>query len=356
MIKNFEELGLSRKTVEALDKMGIKIPFPVQYKAIPLILAGKNVGAKAKTGSGKTLSYAIPIAELIEKQGHAQVLVMAPTRELALQNYEVIKKVAPWLRFAIIYGGVGYEPQFRQLESADVVIGTPGRLIDHLQRGTLKLDRAQIVVLDEADRMLDMGFKDDVEYIISATPKDTRVWLFSATLHSQILKLARKFGVNEFVEAGEEMPSEIEHYFIDYGDKFSNLKKLLKNDQKVLVFSNTKRFTRRISERLRLLSIHGDMSQAARERSLKKFTNGANCLVATDVAARGLDIPNVDLVVNMDLPKDSKTYIHRSGRTGRAGKKGKVVNILRPEDFDVFRRITEDLRLDVAPWESRQAP
>ncbi|MBR9681444.1 MAG: DEAD/DEAH box helicase [Candidatus Altiarchaeota archaeon] len=354
MTKNFKDLGLSRKTVEALDKMGIETPFPVQYKTIPLILEGKNIGAKAKTGSGKTLAYAIPIAELIAKEGHAQVLVLAPTRELALQNYQVIKKVAPWLKFAIVYGGVGYEPQFNQLKDADVVIGTPGRLIDHLRRGSLKLNKTKVVVLDEADRMLDMGFKADVEYLISATPRTVRCWLFSATLHSQIMKLGKKFGVTDFVEAGEDMPSEIGHFFLDRGNKINNLRILLEKSNKVLVFSNTKRFARLVSERLKLLSLHGDMSQAARERALQKFTNGAKCIVATDVAARGLDIPNVDLVVNLDLPKDIKSYVHRSGRTGRAGKKGTVINLLTPADFDIFRKLTSDLELHVSPWEGRR--
>ncbi|HDR53527.1 MAG TPA: DEAD/DEAH box helicase [archaeon] len=348
----FKDLGVSPKTVEALNKMGIREAFPIQEKVIPLLLKGRNVGAKAKTGSGKTLAYAVPVAEAIRRQGHAQVLVLAPTRELALQNYEVIKKVAPWLKFAIIYGGVGYEPQFRQLEDADVVIGTPGRLLDHMQRGSLKLKTACMVVLDEADRMLDMGFRDDVERLIASTNRDRRVWLFSATLSSDIMRLARKFGVNEFIEVGEDMPAQIDHFFIDYDNKFNNLRRLLEKNRKMLVFSNTKRMARMLSQRMRLPAISGDLSQNAREQALRKFSNGGMVLVATDVAARGLDIPNVDMVVNFDVPKDSKTYVHRIGRTGRAGKPGVVVNLLRNEDYEVFGKMTGELNLEVSRWEN----
>ncbi|MBR9679962.1 MAG: DEAD/DEAH box helicase [Candidatus Altiarchaeota archaeon] len=342
---NFENMKISRETIGALKRMGIETTFPVQEKSIPALLEGKGVGVRAKTGSGKTIAFAVPIIETIEHKGYPQVLVVSPTRELALQTYTVIRKLTGKLKLAIIYGGVGYRPQLDQLRDADIVVGTPGRLLDLLNKGNLSLSSVETVVLDEADRLLDMGFLPDVEKLLRQ-PKNSRLWLFSATLGRDIMKLAKRYGVSEFVKVGEEMPTEIEHLFVDQGHKITNLRQFL-GKNKVLVFTSTKRMARKLSEILRVPTIHGDMSQNAREKSLRQFKNGATVLIATDVAARGLDIPNVETVVNFDIPNDSKTYIHRAGRTGRAGKTGRVVNLLRDQDYDAFRKISGTLNLEL---------
>ncbi len=336
----FEELGVSAGLAEKLARHGFKEAFEVQERTIPLALQKKNLAIRAKTGSGKTLAFGIPLAEQLRKGGGLQAMVLTPTRELALQIDGVFRKLG--LRTALIYGGVGYDRQIRDLHRAEVVVGTPGRILDHIARGNLRA-RFQVTVLDEADRMLDMGFLPDVSRIMRECPSEL-VWLFSATLDRRILKVFKDKRF-ETVLVGEEMP-EIEHFYIDTEQKMKVLRKVL-NGEKALIFCNTKRMVQRVGDWLRIPALHGDMSQAARERNLHKFRNGARYLVATDVAARGLDIPEVEIVVNFDIPKDSQTYVHRVGRTGRAGKRGRVVNLLKSRDHDDFRRILNDLDLEI---------
>ena len=338
----FRDLGLDPGLASKMESLGFKDAFKVQESVIPHALKGKELAVRAKTGSGKTLAFGVPLAQLVKREGRVQAMVLTPTRELAIQIFDVLRKMSKGY-IALVYGGVKYERQFEDLKKADIVVGTPGRIIDHINRGTLKAQPG-FLVLDEADRMLDMGFIPDVRKIMRRCPPE-RVWLFSATLRGEITRLieGRNFQV---IEVGEEMPN-LEHKYIEAErNKIGMLRKILPKD-KTLVFCNTKRMTQRLGEILKVPMLHGDMSQAARERNLQRFRNGHNYLIATDVAARGIDIPEVGAVINFDLPKDGKDYVHRTGRTGRAGKTGHVINMLRGDDHDLFRRIVGELELDI---------
>ncbi|MBR9689878.1 MAG: DEAD/DEAH box helicase [Candidatus Altiarchaeota archaeon] len=338
----FRDLGIDMGLAKKMESLGFDEPFEVQRKVIPQAIRGVELAVRAKTGSGKTLAFGIPLAQVIEKKGRIQAIVLVPTRELAMQVNRVMKKISP-AHVALIYGGVKYDRQFQELKRADIVVGTPGRILDHIQRGTLK-SNPEVFVLDEADRMLDMGFLPDVKKIMHACPPKT-VWLFSATLSGNITGLieGRNFKV---IEVGEEMPTEIEHLYFETERKISSLRGVL-NGRKSLIFCSTKRMTQRLADILRVPALHGNMTQGARERNMRKFREGERYLIATDVAARGIDIPDVELIVNFDLPRDSSTYIHRSGRTGRAGKTGKIINMIRREDHETFRKIIKELRLNV---------
>jgi ATP-dependent RNA helicase DeaD len=344
----FRDLGIDTDLANRLESQGFEETFKVQEATIPTALKGGDVAVRARTGSGKTLAFAVPLAQLIEAKGEFQAMVLAPTRELAIQISDVIKTVTR-AHIALIYGGVGYEKQFHDLERADIVIGTPGRIIDHIQRGTLK-GMPRFLVLDEADRMLDMGFIPDVRRIMRNCPPQ-HVWMFSATLRSGVMEVlhGRDF---EVIRVGEELP-ELEHYYLEanrLSDKISKLKGAL-NGSKTLIFCNTKNMAQKLGHILRIPALHGDMSQAAREKNMERFRGGQKCLVATDVAARGIDIPEVEAIVNFDLPQDTKTYVHRTGRTGRAGGTGMVLNLLYSDDHAGFRSIISDLDLDVDRWQ-----
>lgn len=338
----FTDLGVNGALAHKLEQLGFKEPFKVQEMVVPHALQHKQLGVRAKTGSGKTLAFAVPLAQLVEKRGEVQAIVLTPTRELAIQIFDVMKKLCDgWI--GLIYGGVGYQRQFDDLKKADIVVGTPGRIIDHIQRGTLKA-RPEFFVLDEADRMLDMGFIPDVKRIMRECPPD-KVWLFSATLRGRITRLleGRDFHI---IRVGEELP-DLEHKYMEADrNKISKLKKLLP-DEKTLIFCNTKYMTRKLGGILKMPTLHGDMSQHAREKSMERFRDGHQFLVATDVAARGIDVPEVGTVINFDLPQDTKSYVHRTGRTGRAGKTGQIINLLRQRDHDNFRQIIGDLEIEV---------
>lgn len=337
----FEDLGVNPALATTLRGLGFDETFPVQEKTIPKALEGGDIAVRAKTGSGKTLAFGVPMAQMLKREGRIQAMVLVPTRELAIQVSRVLRKISN-AYVGLVYGGVGYQKQFDDLKRADIVVGTPGRIIDHLNRGTLRA-RPRFLVLDEADRMLDMGFIPDVRRIMRACPPD-KVWLFSATLGSGVTDLLHGRHFHR-IEIGEEMP-DLEHEYIETQNKINVLRDILNGD-KALIFCNTKHMARRLGGILRMPALHGDMGQAARERNMQQFRRGEKYLIATDVAARGIDIPEVELIVNFDLPKDSQTYIHRSGRTGRAGKKGRVVSFLRGDDHESFRRIIRDLSLDV---------
>ncbi|MBD3263426.1 DEAD/DEAH box helicase [Candidatus Woesearchaeota archaeon] len=344
----FRDLGVDTRIVERLEKDGFDNTFPVQEQTIPTALKGGDVAVRAKTGSGKTLAFAVPLAQLIEPRGEVQAIVLTPVRELAIQVNEVIRDVSGAYT-ALIYGGVGYNRQFEDLKKADIVVGTPGRIIDHMQRGTLK-GQPRFLVLDEADRMLDMGFLPDIRRIMRNCPPE-HVWLFSATLRSGVMDVlkGRDFQV---IKVGEEMP-ELDHMYMEasrLGDKIDKLRNMLNGD-KTLVFCNTKNMTRKLGNILHVPALHGDMSQHARERNMNKFRNGKKCLIATDVAARGIDIPEVEAIINFDLPRDTKSYVHRSGRTGRAGKTGKVISLIYNDDHANMRSIISDLELDMDRWQ-----
>ena len=335
---SFAELGVSPPIVEGLRMRGIREPFPIQSLVLRDALAGRDVLARSRTGSGKTLAFAVPIVErLTPGGGSPNALILTPTRELASQVTEEFRVIADVkrLRIASVYGGVGLGPQAKRARHADIVIATPGRLIDLVQRKMLRLDRVRICVLDEADRMLDMGFMPDVTRILQMLRPERQTMLFSATLDGEVGRLAARFIENPVRHevAGEDGPlvTEANHRFVavDQAGRSRALVRELAADRGLtLVFVRTKRGVDRLARTLKAEgfhagALHGGMTQSARERSLGRFAAGANdVLVATDVAARGLDLEHITHVINFDPPADEKDYLHRVGRTARAGRSG----------------------------------
>jgi ATP-dependent RNA helicase DeaD len=352
-MEQFTKLGLSKEITDVLRQFSFKEPSEIQEKAIPLALAGKDIIGGAMTGSGKTLVFASAIIENLKPNGEIQALVLTPTRELAEQVANSIRDFGKnkKLKVLAIYGGVNIESQIRQLRSTDVIVATPGRLIDHMDRRTLRLNHIKFLVLDEVDRMLDMGFRRDVESIISECPKDRQTMMFSATISQDIDYLAKRYthnpsevSVKSYVDA-----SKLTQVYYDVPDyqKFSLLVTLLKHENAdlVMVFCNTRRNVDFISKNLigigiNAKAIHGGIEQTKRIRVLDEFHKcGLGVLVCTDVASRGLDIKNVTHVYNYEVPSDAKDYIHRIGRTARAGKEGKAITILASRDYENFRNL-----------------
>jgi len=365
-MEKFRKLGLIEPIIKAIQEQKFTEPSEIQEKTIPLILEGKDVIAGAATGSGKTLAFAsIIIRDVMPGKG-IQALVLTPTRELADQVANAIYSFSEYkdLNICSIYGGVSINPQMSQLRNADVVVGTPGRLLDHLNRRTLNLNKVKILVLDEADRMLDMGFYKDVTRIIEMCPKQRQTMLFSATISQDISILARRYMHSPIEIAAEAYvdPSKLKqvYYDVEGGEKFSLLLHLLKNEtsELVMVFCNTKRNTDIIARNLNefgveALAIHGGHSQEKRNKTLKNFhTKTVSVMVCTDVAARGLDIKDVSHVYNYESPKDSKDYIHRIGRTARAGEEGKVINIIAQSDYDNFNKIMRNKEMSITKEET----
>ena len=353
----FSTFNISQKILRAIEDMGFEEPTPIQISAIPLILAGSDVTGQAKTGTGKTAAFGIPALEKIDPHNRqTQVIVLSPTRELAIQTAEEIARLASHLGHITvlpIYGGQPIERQLRSLKTGvQIVVGTPGRVLDHLRRGTLTLSRVTLVVLDEADQMLDMGFLPDIETILSKTPKDRQTVLFSATLPKPILAISKRFQNNpEFVEIPHKeltVPQVEQRYLeVHSRDKFDVLCRLLDQmDPKLaLVFCNTKRRVDQLTKRLKTLGysvsgIHGDLKQSQRDRVMAQFRRGEiDLLVATDVAARGIDVEDIDLVVNVDVPQVAEYYVHRIGRTARAGRSGRAITFVGPEDIYKMKEI-----------------
>ena len=352
--QSFADLGLSADVVGALAKRGIEAPFPVQIKAIPAGLAGQDVLAKAPTGSGKTLAFAVPIVERLSSDGpRPAALVLVPTRELAVQVTEELESLAParGLRIASVYGGVPIHSQAQKAKNAHVLVATPGRLQDLVDRRLIRLDAVSILVLDEADRMLDMGFKPQVDRIVRLIPEKRQTMFFSATLDGAVGELARAYTympVRVEAELSEEQsPGEIDHHFVAVTpeNKVEKLVELLNAERGlVLVFVRTKRGADRLAQKLArhdidATAMHGDKTQAAREKALARFETGkVKTLIATDVAARGLDLSDITHVINFDPPEDDRGYIHRVGRTGRAGKSGIGITLVLPDQqADVSR-------------------
>lgn len=366
MINEFEKLGLGPKILKALEDEKFEKPTEIQEKTIPLVLKGTDIIAKASTGSGKTLAFGATILQNTKKDYGIQSLVLTPTRELAEQISKALKKFAKYAPLNIIpvYGGVSINPQIEDLESADVVIGTPGRILDHLARGTIELKRLKTLVLDEADRMLDMGFIDDVEKIISQCPKERQTLLFSATISSDIARLSNRYMKNQVEIAAEEYvdPSKLTQVYYDVEDnmKYSLLKHLLEHEEAklVMVFCNTRKNADFIANNLKYsgidsLPIHGGFSQEKRNRIMEDFHGGkVHVLICTDVAARGLDIKSVSHVYNYDIPKEAKEYVHRIGRTARAGKEGKVINLVASRDYENYRNVLKDDSLKIEKMET----
>ncbi len=342
----FSELGLSREILQGLKENGFEETFPIQEKAIPIVLSGKDLIGKAQSGSGKTLAFSIPILEKINKNlRQIQSIVLAPTRELALQIYEEMLKAGKHrgLRYAIVYGGKSMEMQIRALrEGAQIVIATPGRFIDHLQRGNLNLNNVRIVVLDEADRMLDMGFIDDVNFILRHVPRERQTLLFSATLPEPIRAIVHRYmKTPHTVELNKERPSvetvKQKAYIAEQRDKLDCLFHTISQEkpERAIIFCSTKAMARKlafeISTEYKAAAIHGDLTQGQRERVMDNFREGrTHILIATDVAARGIDVTGISHVINFDMPNDVETYIHRIGRTGRAGASGTAITIVTP--------------------------
>ncbi len=357
----FEELPINRRTLSALEDIDFEQATEVQVEAIPPASEGNDVVVQARTGSGKTHSFLIPIFDNIEDGEGIKAIVMTPTRELAQQVELEAKKIAKHhnLKTVAIYGGASIRRQINKLKEASFVAGTPGRVIDLMKRGKLDLKNIDFFVLDEADRMLDMGFLPDIKWIISNTSKDKQVMLYSATMPSEILKLARKYmeEPRKILLSEDDVSAKgIDQYLIRVGktNKLATLSALLDNEPgKYLIFSNTKKWTQILAEKLQRLGykahpMHGDMSQSARTKTMNKFKEGKiNILVSTDVSARGIDVENITHVVNYDIPRYEKDYVHRIGRTGRLGKDGKAVTFVTGEELEFLDRIEEFIDKDL---------
>ncbi len=354
----FGELEIHPDVARAIDELGFMAPTPVQAQAIPVLRAGRDLLAQAQTGTGKTAAFAIPIIERVDPtEKRPQALVIVPTRELAVQVTREFGALGKYRRSheVAIYGGVPYGPQERALaRGAQMVVGTPGRLLDHIDRGTLKLDGIRIVILDEGDRLLDMGFAPDVRKLLRLVPKQRQTALFSATLTREIKDLAYRFTNDPAqiaIDPERRTQESVEQVYVEVleEDKPRAIEELLRRweTEQVLVFRHTKRGVDRLLDDLKrrghaVAAIHGDMTQRERERTLDNFRSGeVKILVATNLAARGLHIEDISHVVNYDLPEDAETFTHRIGRTGRAGETGVAVTFVGEWDFDEFERLRE---------------
>ncbi len=364
----FSQLNIDKRILSALSEMGFVDMTDIQEKSLPPALERKDVIAQAMTGSGKTAAFGIPIAQNIVHKKGVQSLVLTPTRELAIQVANEMKKFSKhcMLHVATVYGGVGIEPQISEVRHSEIVVGTPGRILDHMQRGTLQLNNVKIFVLDEADRMLDMGFIDDIRRIISQLPESRQTMLFSATIPEEIVYIARRYMKHPIrIETQHHISAHLlKHIYYDMrrDEKLSVLSYLIKKEKPSLaiVFCGTRGTTNFVDRHLQRegvesRAIHGGISQYQREHILEGFHRGKpHVLVATDVAARGLDIKNISHIFNYDAPKTPDDYTHRIGRTARFGKSGKAITLLSREDHDSFRKILrmtdiEKGRLDFKP-------
>ncbi|MDH4227952.1 MAG: DEAD/DEAH box helicase [Deltaproteobacteria bacterium] len=352
----FSDLGLSKELLAAVTRMGFEEPTPIQARTIPLLLKGKDVIGQAQTGTGKTAAYGVPLVEKITTNDFTtQALVITPTRELALQVAEEINKIGAIKKINAvpIYGGQSMERQIRALKKGvQVVVGTPGRLLDHIERKTLRLNSIRTIVLDEADEMLDMGFIDDITMILNSTPKERQTLLFSATMAAPILKIAERHMKNpeKVVISRDTLTApKISQIFYEVraSEKTEALTRLIdvEDSDLFLVFCHTKRETDEVANDLKLRgydaeAMHGDLSQAQRETVLRKFRDSKiDVLVATDVAARGIDISNITHVINYSIPQNPESYIHRIGRTGRAGKEGVAITFVTPREDKQLRLV-----------------
>ncbi len=359
---SFADLGISNAVVRALAERDINKPFPVQQLVISDALAGHDLLVQSPTGSGKTLAFGIPLADLIEPGSKGlSALVLAPTRELASQIVDELDSIARSrdLRVAAVYGGVGFGPQVKAAQRANIVVATPGRLEDLIARGAITLKKVRVLVLDEADRMLDMGFKPAVSRIVGQTPGDRQTLFFSATLEGATGELAAAYTRKprrHTHAAPERSKAEIEHRFVHVDSQSAKIDHLAgqlrgPDGGRTLVFVRTKRGADRLVKRLRsreldAVAMHGDKSQGQRERALARFERGdVDVLVATDVAARGIDVADIAHVINFDAPGDRDAYVHRIGRTGRAGRRGAGTSFVLTDQAAEMRRIARDLGL-----------
>lgn len=369
---SFEQMELSPKTYKAIEEMGYSEPSPIQATAIPIILKGKDIIGQAQTGTGKTAAFGIPIIEMIDPKNTAvQAVVLTPTRELAVQVSEEINKIAKHhkgVSVIPVYGGQDIGRQIRALkQGVQVVIGTPGRMIDHINRRTLRLHSVKMIILDEADEMLDMGFLDDIREILKAmTAEEKQTIMFSATMPPEILELAKKFQkepeIIKVVHKELTVPMVKQFYYeVREGDKVELLSRLFDfyNPKLAIVFVKTKIGAEALKEKIHasgysVEGLHGDMKQTQRDYVMKRFRNrDFEILIATDVAARGIDVDDIDIVFNYDLPQDEEYYVHRIGRTARAGKNGMAVSFVTMREF---RKLKEIERFIKARIERRNIP
>ncbi|MGI4852270.1 MAG: DEAD/DEAH box helicase [Janthinobacterium lividum] len=378
---NFAEFGLEPSLLESLKKMNYDIPTPIQAEAIPVALQGKDILGSASTGTGKTAAFSIPLLNHLMTTPKGLALILTPTRELATQIFNVMRQMVPnpqQIRGVLLIGGEPMGPQFQDLRrSPRIIIGTPGRVKDHLERGSLKLNDCNFLVLDETDRMLHMGFEEQLNSIVDALPSVHQTLLFSATLPQQIVKLSQKYlidpvriAIGSTTAVAAKIKQEVVH--TTAGHKYQDLLKQLESREgSIIVFVKTKRGADRLSEKLTEEShsasaIHGDLPQMKRDRVIRGFRDRKNrILVATDVAARGLDIPHIEHVINYDLPQCPEDYIHRIGRTGRAGAEGSALCLLEPSDQRKWRAIELMLnpnakpshaKAETGPWQRRSRP
>ncbi|MFT6287461.1 MAG: ATP-dependent RNA helicase RhlE [Alcanivorax sp.] len=365
----FKDLGLSTELLRAVEKKGYDEATPIQQQAIPLILEGKDVLAGAQTGTGKTAGFTLPVLQKLQKdyredqKRYPKVLVLTPTRELAAQVHESVRDYGQYLPFrsAVIFGGVSINPQKQKLiKGVDIVVATPGRLLDHVQQRSINLEKVEILILDEADRMLDMGFIRDIRKILNVIPKQRQTLLFSATFSREIKALASEF-LNKPTEiqvtpenTAVELVSQIV-YPVDKGRKRELLSHKIGEEewQQVLVFTRTKHAANKLAEQLdkdgiTSAAIHGNKSQGARTRALADFKAGnVRVLVATDIAARGIDIDKLPHVVNFELPNVPEDYVHRIGRTARAGQQGTAISLVCVDELKLLRDIERVLGTDI---------
>ncbi|OAA84877.1 DEAD/DEAH box helicase [Clostridium ljungdahlii] len=354
---NFSDLNLDPKVLQAIDDMGFEEPSQIQAESIPVILDGNDVIGQAQTGTGKTLAFGAPmLSKITTKSKHISALIVTPTRELAIQVNDELSRIAKFKKVALlpIYGGQPIDRQIRSLKrGVDVVVGTPGRILDHIKRKTLDLSNIEFLILDEADEMLDMGFIEDIENIIKATNSDRQTLLFSATMPDQIKKLSSRYmksNIKSIKIAKNTLTvdkTKQYYYEIKQKDRFESLCRILDVDEpsSAIIFCKTKRGVDELVEGLQargynVEGMHGDMGQNQRLNTLRKFKEGSlEFLVATDVAARGIDVENVSHVINYDLPQDTESYVHRIGRTGRANKEGIAYSLVTPREYILLKQI-----------------
>lgn len=355
----FEELNIKPEHKKALSAMGITTPTNVQEQSLPLLLDGKDLVVRAKTGSGKTIAFLLPILQKLENAPYLQALILAPTRELAQQIYAEVKKLDRSVKALEVYGGVSINPQIDTLrKGAQIVIATPGRILDHIQRRTINLSKLKFAVLDEADRMLDMGFIDDVREILKHTSAQKQMMLFSATMPDQVVRLSQEYMRSPeqlILDQDEITVNKIRQicYGVDKREKLNTLVKILRKNevQKCMVFCNTKTWADTLTrilrgKRFRVGTIHSDLSQNRRSAVIDDFKKGLfTILVATDVAARGLHIDDVTHVVNYDLPRNPKDYVHRIGRTGRAGDDGDAITLITQQDEPLLKNVEREIQM-----------
>ncbi len=362
LLTDFRSLELPQPLMKALEEVGYENPTPIQAQTIPLLLEGRDVLGQAQTGTGKTAAFALPVlANIRLALAEPQALVLAPTRELAIQVAEAFQRYAEYLKgFHVlpIYGGQDYGVQLRMLKrGVHVVVGTPGRVMDHMRRGSLNLDSLQCIVLDEADEMLRMGFIDDVEWILSETPEGRQVALFSATMPAQIRRIAQKYLKDPAEITIQKKTATVEtirqrYWVVGGSHKLDILTRILEFEQfdGIIIFVRTKTMTLELAEKLQArgyaaAALNGDMPQSQRERTVEQLKDGTlSIVIATDVAARGLDVERISHVINYDIPSDTESYVHRIGRTGRAGRSGEAILFVSPREKSMLYAIEKATR------------